>query len=248
MPVMSDAQKAMLNSNLDSTRAQIKEYHDEGKAAIVQASDASAISDLLAKGPSMGWGAQWRQNGARILQSLGVNPDAVQSFLTNPNTGDELNKMFLKFSADAVRQMGAREPGSVISLFAKAFPNLETMPEAAELMNNALRMQAQWKTDRANAAEQWALQQQKGMGPTGENYQGMLGFEKQFGQTNNPRDYWLAAQAMSHNQANVWSGLSAEQKAHVLSLIPDDASVYGPDGNGRPATALKNAVAKGASL
>jgi hypothetical protein len=156
--------------------------------------------------------------------------------------------MFLKFSADAVRQMGAREPGSVISLFAKAFPNLETMPEAAELMNNALRMQAQWKTDRANAAEQWALQQQKGMGPTGENYQGMLGFEKQFGQTNNPRDYWLAARAMSHNQTDVWNGLSADQKAHVLSLIPDEASVYGPDGNGRPATALKNAVAKGASL
>lgn len=72
------------------------------------------------------------QEGARILSALGTPPNAVKSFLgTNPAAGDALNKLFLQFSSQAVRQMGAREPGSVIQLFARAYPNLETQPRAA---------------------------------------------------------------------------------------------------------------------
>jgi hypothetical protein len=210
---------------METAKTQINDYHQRGQTAVEQASNAAAITDLLGR-VRMGWGAGTVQEGARILSALGAPEENVKALLgTNPSAGDELNKLFMKFSADAVRQMGAREPGSVISMFAKAYPNLETMPNAALMMTNALRMQSQWAQDRANAAEQWNIGQQRQMGRFGENYQGMQGFEKQFSQTNGPRDYWKAAAAMSGDGQIAWDGTSREEKQRILALIPPGARV-----------------------
>jgi hypothetical protein len=231
--VMNDAQKMILQQGLEETAKRLNEpggYHAEGKAAQEQIANAAAITDLLPR-VRMGWNANTVQEGGRILSSLGVDSDSIKRFMgTDPTAGDELNKLFLQFSAGAVRQMGAREPGSVISLFAKAFPNLETTPGAALLMTNALRMQAQWKMDRANAADAWALNQQRNAGPTGENYQGMKGFEDAFGKTNDPRNYWRAAAAMSNEPDIAWRGLDDAGKKQVFDLIPPGAQFRGGDG------------------
>jgi len=231
VPGISDAQKAVLQSNLEDTRGRLKEYHAEGTNAVEQAANGAAINDLLGR-VRMGWNANLVQEGARVLSALGVSDTSVQSFLkTDPSAGDALNKMFLGFSAAAVRQMGAREPGSVISLFAKAYPNLETMPHAAELMNNALRMQAQWKADRANAADQWDSDQQTRMGMAGQNYRGLKGFEGQFSQTNNPRAYWRAAAALTGEKGIAWEGVSAKDAQRIYGLIPAGSRWVGGDGN-----------------
>ena len=231
--VMNEAQKMILQNGLAETEKRLNEpggYHAEGKAAQEQVANAAAITDLLPR-VRMGWNANTVQDGARILSGLGVDNDSIKRFLgTDPAAGDELNKLFLQFSAGAVRQMGAREPGSVISLFAKAFPNLETMPNAALLMTNALRMQAQWKMDRANAADSWALNQQRNAGPTGENYQGMKGFEASFGKSNDPRDYWRAAAAMSNEPDIAWRGLDDAGKQRIFDLIPPGAQFRAGDG------------------
>jgi hypothetical protein len=230
VPTISEAQRMVLDKNLAATQDRLKGYHDEGQAAAEQVANAGSIGDLLGR-VRMGWSANTRQEGARLLAGLGVSQDSIQQFLgTDPSAGDALNKLFLQFSAGAVRNMGAREPGSVISLFAKAYPNLETMPHAAELMNNALRMQAQWKADRTNAAEQHALDQQRGMGQFGENYKGMLGFEQKFGQSNDPRHYWQAAAAMSNEPDIAWSGASAADKQRIYDLIPPGNTYRAGDG------------------
>jgi muramidase (phage lysozyme) len=230
---MTDAQRLNLETSLSTSKERLKEYHDEGTSAVQQVSDAASITDLLGR-VRMGWGANTVQEGARILSTFGVPEDRLKQFVgTNPSAGDTLNKLFLKFSADAVRQMGAREPGSVISLFSKAYPNLETMPHAAELMTNALRMQAQWKQDRANAAEQWETGQRRGMGQFGENYAGFSGFEKQFADSNNPRDYWRAAAAMSNEREVAWRDASPTERQRVYDRIPAGATYFDGEGNQR---------------
>jgi hypothetical protein len=223
-----------LDSNIKQTDERLKGYHEQGQVAVAQVADADSVNDLLSRA-RMGWRANDFQTAARVLNGLGVSDDNIQTLLhTNPAAGDELTKLFLQFSAGAVRQMGAREPGSVISLFAKAYPNLETVPNAAELMTNALRMRAQWQQDRADAAEKWNVEQQKGMGPFGQNYQGMNLFEKQFSQSNNPRDYWKAAQAFSIGDKaeaqKAWQGMSEAEQHRVFALIPPGRKFVGGDG------------------
>jgi hypothetical protein len=229
-PATTDAQRITLEKALGDTENRLKDYHAEGKNAVETVSNAASINDLLGR-VRMGWSANTVQEGARVLSAIGVPADSIKQFLgTDPSAGDALNKMFLNFSAGAVRGMGAREPGSVISMFAKAYPNLESQPHAAELMTNALRMQAQWKQDRANAAEQWALDQQKGMGRFGENYKGLLGFEDKFSNSNNPRDYWKAAAAMSNEPSIAWDNANAADKQRIYDLIPAGSTFRAGDG------------------
>lgn len=215
----------MLKENIQLANKQREGYQQAGLAARDQVATASAMTDLMNR-VRMGWGADSVQQGARILSSLGVSDANVQLFTgTDPSAGDALNKLFLQMSAGAVRQMGAREPGSVISLFSKAYPNLATNPHAAELMANALQMQARFKVDMANAADQWLLDQQKNMGQLGQNYRGLLGFEQAFAKEHSPRDYWRAAAAMSNEPDIAWKGASDAEKHQIYALIPP-GSVY----------------------
>ncbi len=229
-PVQTPAQKASFDDMLEQTRGEITKYRAETDKTSEQIANAQAINDLLPR-VNLGWGADTIQQGAKILSRMGVSDANIETFAhTNPAAGDELNKLFLKFSAGAVREMGAREPGSVIALFGRAFPNLETQPHAAEMMNNALMMQSKWYQDRANAAEQRDLQQRATMGQFGENYQGLHGFRDQFNQANDPHDYWRAAAAMSQEKDIAWKGLSPAEAQKVYQQIMPGRQFIGGDG------------------
>jgi hypothetical protein len=57
---------------------------------------------------------------ALILKDLGVSDDQIKGFLnTDVAAGQILQKKFVELSAAALRTMGAREPGSVIQMFAR---------------------------------------------------------------------------------------------------------------------------------
>ena len=67
---------------------------------------ASLIHDLLPT-VSTGWGADARQQGAKILSAMGVSDQDLQNGIlkVNPANGDAIRKLFLQQSADAVRAM-----------------------------------------------------------------------------------------------------------------------------------------------
>ena len=69
------------------------------------------------------------------------------------------------------------------------------------------------------------------MGMAGQNYRGLKGFEGQFSQTNNPRDYWRAAAAMSGEKGIAWEGVSAKDAQRIYGLIPAGSRWVGGDGN-----------------
>jgi hypothetical protein len=80
------------------------------------------IRDFLPK-VQTGWGADQKLEAARILKSAGVSDDKIADFTnTDVASGQLLQKKFLELSSAAARTMGAREPGSVIQMFAKAIP------------------------------------------------------------------------------------------------------------------------------
>src|SRR6185437_14916697 len=111
-----------------------------------------------------------------------------------PISGQLLQKEFLQLTASAVRTMGAREPGSVISMFAKAYPSLSTDPGAVKILANAIIMNQKYKEDYANAVETAGYNAANV--PNGAPYKGLSGFQKEFQRTNGPELYMTAAEAM----------------------------------------------------
>jgi hypothetical protein len=189
---------------------------------------ATLIQDLLPQ-ISTGWGADAKQQAAKVLTAIGADPKAVQDMLTNPASGDVIQKMFLQQSAGAVRLMGAREPGSVISLFGKAYPNLTTQKNAIELMENVFTMQAQRSQDMLTQAQDHQNTQLVNL-RTNSPYVPLANMENQFNSGNNRAIYYLkAAEAMS-GDANAWKGMNNDAHSAVWTLIPSGSSVVGPDG------------------
>lgn len=87
-------------------------------------------------------------------KALGFDPHSIPGVDSKDNTaaGEALNKVFLQTTANAVRVMGAREPGSVISMFKAAYPSLDVRPETAKLMLNLIDQQYQRDIDRVQTA------------------------------------------------------------------------------------------------
>jgi hypothetical protein len=117
--------------------------------------------------------------------------------------------------------MGAREPGNVISLFAKAYPNLESQPNAIKLMESVFQMQAQRDQDHLVQAQQYQ-DQQLGNIHSGQAYSPLANFESKFNSSTSntaPVLYSKAAEAMA-GQPNWWNGMSQKQLDQVFNLIP----------------------------
>jgi hypothetical protein len=236
-PSTTPAQAKVFENTLAQATEQLKPLQAEGLAAPQQITNAEQITDLLGK-TAMGWGADTKQEAAMIMRGLGVSDENIKQFTAfggtgaDPTIGGTLNKMFLKFSSDAVLRLGTREAASVLGQFAKTYPSLESDPKAAELMTNALRMEAQWRLDRANAADEWNANQKKNMGPFGQNYHGLDGFQASFNKTNDPINYWRAALAMSGFSNLAFRGMSDADAQRVVAQIPVGRKFYGPDGKG----------------
>lgn len=179
---------------------------------------------------AMGRWATEKQDLGRILIGLGISPDTVAQKITNVASGDVIQKNFLIQSASAVRQLGAREPGSVIALFSKAYPNLETQPQAVRLMENVFLMNAQRDKDALALANGFYAQNQAGLAG-GKPYQPLSRFEADFNSgAHSAGNYLRAAQIMSGDRSG-WSSLKTQAAQDAIwALIPPGEQFLGPDG------------------
>ena len=184
---------------------------------------ASLIHDLMGR-VSTGWGADELQTAAQILSRMGADPKGIQKLTgMDPAAGDAIRKLFLAQSSAAVRTMGAREPGSVIQLFGRAYPSLETQPDAIKLMENVFTMQAQRDQDHLAAAQNYQNDQLTNV-RNGQPYSPLSNFETKFNSASSPSaavNYVKAAQVMT-NGISALNGVSDAQRGAIWSLLPPD--------------------------
>jgi hypothetical protein len=191
------------------------------------------IGDIMKRVGTTGWTAEARADAARILKTV-TGSDATAKAFTgiDPTNADLLQKQFLAQTAQAVRVMGAREPGSVISMFSKAYPSFETQPNAIKLMENVLYMQGQRAHDEFALAQQnhaQAVAATKGGG----DYRPLTQFTASFNEgVHNSGNYLKAAEVMSapRGDTSYWKGISPEQVDQIISLIPKGKTFVAPDG------------------
>jgi hypothetical protein len=190
------------------------------------------IQDFLPK-VQTGFSAETRLEGARILKAIGVPDQSIRSYLdTDVASGQILQKKFVELSSAAARTMGAREPGSVISMFAKAYPNLGTDPQAIKLQTNALLMDRRRAMDLANAKTDYLNESVNGYQSSGQ-YRGLKGFNEQFSQAHPPEHYLHASEAMS-GAPQAWQSVTdPQQQDTVINLIPSGTTYLAPDGKMR---------------
>ncbi len=210
-----------------------KEVEADRAAAIKSQQDLgnlTAIHDLMDR-TKTGWGAETKLEASRVMKGIGVPDDQIKKFLdTNVADSQALSKLFTVNSAAAVRQMGAREPGSVIQLFRNAYQNLGTDPGAVNFMTNVQTMQHLRDSELANAKTNYLNESFNGYSP-GKTYRGLQGFNETFGKTNAPEMYMHAAEAMSGDQFSPWAKIKSPAEQHaIISLIPKGSQFVGPDG------------------
>ena len=214
------------------------------------------MRDIMTRGLATGWTAEWRANFARALNAVpGIDPDAVKSLAgIDPANADMFQKQALRLSTEGVRTLGAREPGSIVQMFTRAYPSLETQPGALDAMTNVLRQEQQRILDKRDFMVD-ALKQSPagGYGPLG--IQGaQLQAERNFDQTNPARNYLRSAYLMTgtrqggptsdwYKQAWTPDTYTKDAAGHItltptgramLQLVPQGESFYGIDGQIHP--------------
>jgi len=201
----------------EATKA-MNELRTSASQAQDELATIQSMRDLMGpngQGIKTGWGAEARADAGRFLTALGVDPESVKGLLgIAPADADAFQKQALRLSSEAVRQMGAREPGSVISMFTRAYPSLETQPAALDLMTNMLAMQARRTQDRR---DQVLAQWQQGGGGYGAFTQADAAFDR----SNPATNYLHAAEAITpgyHQQA--WGSASPDEMRAIFGLIP----------------------------
>lgn len=214
--------------------ADMKEVEADRELALKSQQDLgnlAAIKDIMAR-TKTGWGAEQKLEAARIMKSIGVPDDKIKEFAdTNVSDSQALSKLFTMNSAAAARTMGAREPGSVISMFKNAYQNLGTDPQAVAFMTNVQAMQHTRDSELANRKTNYLNESFNGYSPGGK-YRGLQGFNEDFNKTNSSEDYLHAAEAMTGKQFAPWGKITdAGQQHAIISLIPKGAQFMGPDGN-----------------
>jgi len=203
------------------------------------------MRDIFNRGIQTGWGADTRAQLGRVLSQLGVDQDSIKN-LTGiaPSDADAFQKQALRLSTEGVRTLGAREPGSIVSMFTRAYPSLETQPGALDVMTNILGQEQRRILDKRSAVLGAVSQPPAGgYGPLG--IQGtQLQAEQQFDQQNPALNYLRSAYLMSGTDPtnksdwykqgwtpDMYSGNTlTPQGAAVLKLIPSGASFYDATG------------------
>lgn len=222
-PLYSKAVDEQINSDHESIQKTLMPLADKANDTMATAREILNLSTTV----PTGLGAQWKLEASRILSALGVPDDQVLGM--RAEQGQEAQKLFLTLSAQAVRNMGAREPGSVISLFAHAYPNLETQPGAVKLMTNMLYMQGKRAQDEYLMAENQHAQAVAALG-SGRPYQPLGPALAEFNNgAHSSENYLRAAQAMAGDRA-AWSGLSRDQAEALAQLVPAGVQYTLPSG------------------
>jgi soluble lytic murein transglycosylase-like protein len=244
-PPTQQPPNTVTNSILPSARAKIWENMANQDAQTVQKDQEKAAAGL----PTLGTTATIRAMlpdvttgktaDAKLLVSqwaaaAGMSPEQTEKYFgTNPVMGELLQKKLFELSTGAVRGMGAREPGSVISMFQRNYPQMGSRDMTIDAMTRLLDMDQIRNQDYASAKQQYhnesinTLSEDKG-------YRGLSGFDTQFDKTHNPRVYSAAALAAGGLPSQTWSkGLSPQQQADALRLagrIYPDATVLDKNG------------------
>jgi hypothetical protein len=177
---------------------------------------------------------------AQWASALGMSPEAVQKYVGTDTPGGELlQKKLFELSTGAVRGMGAREPGSVIAMFNKNYPNLSSRGPTIEAMTRLLDMDQRRQADYTEGKQQALSDARNQYGQTGQ-YNGLVGFDNKFNQSNSPVVYQGAALAAAKMPYSVWSkGLSPQQQAQAMQMASshwnDVTGFFGPPENdGKP--------------
>jgi hypothetical protein len=218
-----------------AVKADTEEVAKDREAALKGQSDMATIRSIQDFAPKVktGWSADTKLEGARILKGMGVTDDKINEFLkTDVAAGQILQKKFVELSAAAARTMGAREPGSVIQMFAKAYPNLGTDPAAIQLQTNALYMDRLRSQHIAEQKTNYLNDSINGVQSTGQ-YRGLKGFNEAFNKSNPVESYLHAAEAMS-GAPEPWKRIKdANQQQKIIDFIPPGSTFMAPDGKKR---------------
>jgi hypothetical protein len=214
-----------------AVKADTEELAKDREAAQKGQQDMATIRAIQDFAPKVktGWSADTKLEGARIMKSMGVSDDGIKDFLdTNVAAGQILQKKFVELSAAAARTMGAREPGSVIAMFAKAYPNLGTDPAAIKLQTNALYMDRLRSQHLADEKTNYLNDSINGVQSTGQ-YRGFKGFNEAFNKSNPSESYLHAAEAMS-GAGEPWGRVTTTaQRNAIIGLIPPGTKYLAPD-------------------
>lgn len=148
----------------------------------------------------------------RAMAGIGVDPDRVKALTgIDPSQGELLTKSLFNLTASRVRAMGAREPGSLVFAFLKAFPNPESRPETTYAMTMGMDADYLYRLDRATAMRAYLNNSVNDMARTNQ-YKGLSGFDQEFAKTNDPRVYAAAAEtAAGFKDGDAFRGLTPEQ-------------------------------------
>jgi hypothetical protein len=232
-PVGTLGGKPLPNAAIEpAVKADTEEVAKDRESALKGQGEMATIRAIQDFAPKVktGWSADTKLEGARILKGMGVSDDQIKGFLnTDVAAGQILQKKFVELSAAAARNMGAREPGSVIQMFAKAYPNLGTDPQAVALQTNALYMDRLRSQHLAEQKTNYLNDSINGVQSTGQ-YRGLKGFNEAFNKSRPAETYLSAAEAMS-GAGEPWKRItSTAQRNAVISLIPSGTKYLAPDG------------------
>lgn len=214
-----------------AVKADTEELAKDRETAMKGQQDMATIRAVQDFAPKVktGWSADTKLEGARILKGIGVPDAKIKDFMnTDVAAGQILQKKFVELSAAAARTMGAREPGSVIQMFAKAYPNLGTDPAAIKLQTNALYMDRLRSQHLADEKTNYLNDSINGVQSTGQ-YRGLKGFNEAFNKSHPAESYLHAAEAMS-GASEPWSRVTGTgQRNAIIRLIPPASPYMGPD-------------------
>src|SRR6185312_12362842 len=225
-PAYIDAVKGQADADQNRISKVIQPQVDKANEMMAT---SQLIQDTLPNVATGQW-AEAKQNLAKVLTGLGASDETAKALLgTDPSAGDVIRKQFLIQGAAAVRQLGAREPGSVIVLFNRAYPNLETQHNAINLLQNVLFMQGQRTNDLFHIAQQHHAAAVNGL-QNGQSYEPLSQTEDDFNTgPHSTINYLKAAQSMSGDAA-AFKGMKPEMFDTIQALIPRGRQYLAPDG------------------
>lgn len=176
-----------------------------------------------------GTGANQRLAVSQVFSALGVPPETVKSWTgTDTPSGELLQKKLFELSTGATRAMGAREPGSVMMMFQKNYPNLDSRNMTIDAMTRLLDMDQLYKESEIGGRQQHLQGQIAGVS-AGKPYGGMSGYQQP-----DPRVFQAAALASGGMPFSVWTqGLSPKDQQAALGLaekVYPDATALNRDG------------------
>jgi hypothetical protein len=188
----------------------------------------STIRSLLPQ-VTQGVGADQRLKASQVLATLGVPDATIKQWMgTDPNAGEVLQKKLFELTTGAVRGMGAREPGSVMMMFQKNYPQMSSRNMTTDAMSRLLDMDQVYQEDEV-AGQRSYLGDQVSKVAQGKQYEGLSGYQQP-----DPRLYQAAALATGGMPYSVWSqGLTPEQQTQALKLgsrVYPDASALDAKG------------------